>query len=187
MIRKTIFLVCIVLLKFQAGFGQSEQYRFSRLDPNLGISHDRIKCFFKDTKGFLWIGTVSGLNRYDGYSLKVFRNDPRDSTSVINDDINKLFEDPNGRMWISTWSGLDIYDPKTETFRHDPLPMLKEIGIPDANIIDIQKAKSGDFWFTHRTQGLYKFNPQTKARLHLKHIEGDSTSLHSGKDRKSTR
>ncbi|HYF69805.1 MAG TPA: two-component regulator propeller domain-containing protein [Ohtaekwangia sp.] len=179
MIRKTIFLACMVLLEFQAGFCQSEQYRFSKLDPNLGISHDRIKCFFKDSKGFLWIGTVSGLNRYDGYSLKVFRNDPRDSTSVITDDINKLFEDPDGRMWISTWSGMDIYDPRTETFRHSPDSMLRALGIPDRNLRDIQKDNDGIFWFTHGTHGIFKYDPLSKKIDRINYTEHDSSSLYS--------
>jgi signal transduction histidine kinase/ligand-binding sensor domain-containing protein/DNA-binding response OmpR family regulator len=178
MIRSFILSLIIALQVFLVS-AQTDQYRFSRLNPGLGISHDRIKCFFKDRKGFLWIGTVSGLNRYDGYSLKVFRNDPRDSTSVINDDINKLFEDPDGRMWVLSYSGLDVYDPKTETFRHDPMPLLSSMGIQDRNISDIRRDKKGNYWFVHRTQGIFRLDGKTREHLRFHHLESDTTSLHS--------
>src|SRR4051812_5439622 len=107
----SLFLYSAIVL------GQSKEYRFSRIDANKGLSHNQIKCFYKDSQGFMWFGTVSGLNRFDGYSIKVFRNDPHDTLSIIHDDINKIFEDPEGRMWILTWNGLDVYDPVTERFR----------------------------------------------------------------------
>lgn len=179
MIRSLTFCLSIFLLQSLAVTAQPDQYRFSKLNPELGISHDRIKCFFKDSRGFLWIGTVSGLNRYDGYSLKVFRNDPRDSTSVINDDINRIFEDPEGRMWVSTWSGHDIYDPRTETFRHNPDPMLRSMGIPDRNISNIYKDKAANYWFIHQSLGIYRYDSKTKMPQHVRHLDRDTASLHS--------
>jgi signal transduction histidine kinase/DNA-binding response OmpR family regulator/streptogramin lyase len=158
---------------------QPDQYRFSRLDPELGISHDRIKCFYKDSRGFLWIGTVAGLNRYDGYSLKVYRNDPRDSTSVINDDINKVVEGPDGRLWVLSYGALDVYDPTTETFRHDPMPILSSMGIQDRNISDIHRDKNGNYWFVHRTLGIYVMDGKMRTHTHLAHNTSDTTSVHS--------
>jgi signal transduction histidine kinase/ligand-binding sensor domain-containing protein len=158
-------------------FAQLDHYRFSRIDANNGLSHNRIKTFFKDSRGFMWFGTVSGLNRYDGYTLRVFRNDPRDSTTIINDDINKMFEDHEGRIWIATWSGLDIYDPVTETFRHNPDKILKTLSIPEGNIQDIQRDRNGNYWFVHATQGLFRYTPKTQTTLHVTHQPNDPLSL----------
>lgn len=52
--------------------GQTNEYRFSHINVNHGLSHNQIKSIFKDKTGFLWVGTISGLNRYDGYNVKVF-------------------------------------------------------------------------------------------------------------------
>src|SRR5688572_32876330 len=87
---------------------QTEQYKFSQVNVNKGLSHNQIKCFLKDRKGFMWFGTISGLNRYDGYSIKTFRSIPSDPTSISNSDVNSLFEDPAGKIWMSTWTGTDI-------------------------------------------------------------------------------
>src|SRR5688572_21980168 len=110
MMRKVKILYFLSFLLATHALAQPAKYRFSRIDADKGISHNQIKAFYKDSHGFMWIGTISGLNRFDGYEVKVFRNDPRDTMSIVHDDINKMFEDPDGRLWISTWNGMDIYD-----------------------------------------------------------------------------
>jgi ligand-binding sensor domain-containing protein len=80
-------LFLYVIVSAQA---QTDQYKFSQVNVNKGLSHNQIKCFLRDSKGFMWFGTISGLNRYDGYSIKTFRNIPGDPTSISNSDINVL-------------------------------------------------------------------------------------------------
>jgi signal transduction histidine kinase/ligand-binding sensor domain-containing protein/DNA-binding response OmpR family regulator len=171
-----VLLLCLVVI---SASGQQEHYRFSRIDANKGISHNGIKTFFKDRKGFIWFGTISGLNRFDGYTVKVFRNDPRDPSSIIHDDINKVFEDPDGRLWISTWNGLDIYDPYTETFRFNPAEMLKRYGIPDQNLTDIVHDAKGNFWFVHQSKGLYFYNASQKKTYNLNYVDVNIYTLAS--------
>ena len=168
-----------LFLLAHAALAQPDQYRFSRIDTNDGLSHNQIKSFFKDSQGFMWIGTVSGLNRYDGYALKVYRNDPRDPASIINDDINRMFEDPDGKIWISTWSGMDVYDPVTEKFRYNPTPLLEKLSLPDANFSDIVKDKDKNYWFIHQTQGIFVYRPDQPKAIHLSHTPDDSTTLSS--------
>ena len=144
------------------GFSQGEQYKFSNLDVNQGLSHNQIKCSFRDSQGFMWFGTISGLNRYDGYSIKTFRNIPGESGSISNSDINSLFEDPDGNIWMTTWTGTDIYDPKTETFSHDPNVYLRKLLIPDGVISDIKKDQKGNYWFVHTSQGLFRYDTDKK-------------------------
>lgn len=66
--------------------------------------------------GFLWFGTKDGLNRYDGYSFKIFSNSPEDSLSIGNNFIHCLYEDPTGILWVGTENGLYKYDAVTERF-----------------------------------------------------------------------
>src|SRR5882724_1907545 len=93
---------------------QYDKYRFSRLDISRGLSHNEVNCVFKDEKGFLWFGTMSGLNRYDGYSFKVLKHDLRDTSSIIDDLIVRIWQGPGHKLWISAGKGLTIYDPLTE-------------------------------------------------------------------------
>ena len=50
-----------------------DNWKFTHLTTDEGLSTGTVNCTLKDSKGFVWIGTVDGLNRYDGYNLKVFK------------------------------------------------------------------------------------------------------------------
>lgn len=153
-----------------------EEYRFIRLDVNDGLSHNQVNCFLRDRKGFLWAGTASGLNRYDGYSLKVFVNRTQDSTSLIDNYINKLFEDPDGRIWVTTYFGICVYNPEKINFDRNPERLLEEYGIPGGRILDIISDKRDNFWFIHEGEGLYRYNSITGQSVHVTGREDDIIS-----------
>ena len=73
-----------------------------------GLSQGMVRSILQDRTGFMWFATKDGLNRYDGYTFKVFRHDPQDSTSVRDNHIHKIFEDSKGLLWVGTNSGLDV-------------------------------------------------------------------------------
>lgn len=162
-------LVAAMLLILVIGqlFAQTDQYKFSRLDVNNGLSHNQVNCFLRDSKGFIWIGTSAGLNRYDGYNFKVFRNFAKDTSSIINNDIINLFEDPKGRVWAYTYFGTSIYDPITEKFMQNPNRLLKEFSIPDGLILNITKDSFGKFWFLHQAEGLFRYDPVKRESNHI--------------------
>lgn len=81
-----------------------------------GLSHETVHAICQDKRGFLWIGTDDGLNRYDGYQFKVFKNIPFDSNSIGSNHINVLHEDQYGAIWVGTDKGLSRYDPRTGLF-----------------------------------------------------------------------
>lgn len=155
---------------------QSLQYKFMRLTVNDGLSNNQVTCFFRDSRGFVWIGTSSGLNRFDGYNVKVFRNDTRDSASISNSSVSYMMEDPNGRVWVNSAYGSvnpNIYDPATEKFSLSSQTVLRSYGIPSGNVTDIVKDRQGNFWFVHST-GLYRYDPATGKSFELKYAPGDS-------------
>lgn len=82
------------------------------------LSQSSVWCSMQDSSGFLWFGTADGLNRYDGYTFKVFRHNAYDSTSLSNNTVWSLLEDRSGRIWIGTLGGVDWYDRRTGTFTH---------------------------------------------------------------------
>ena len=99
------------------GFGQARDYPFTRLAGQDGLSNNHINVIFKDKEGFVWIGTNSGLNRYDGYTFKVFRHDDQDPASLTDDHVGGIFEGPDNKLYINTGTGgLNIYDPVTGRF-----------------------------------------------------------------------
>lgn len=167
-----LFLVCFGQL-----MGQNTQYRFNRIDVNDGLSHNQTKAIFKDRSGFLWVGTISGLNRYDGYGVKVFRNDPADTASLTSNDINRIFEGPESKMWIHTWSGLSVYDPATETFDRNADRILGKYSIPPGGLDGIKKDSKGNYWFIHATSGLYRYDESNFKTTALVHNADDESTI----------
>ena len=124
---------------------QNDQFQFSRLDISNGLSHNQVNCIFKDSKGFMWFGTLSGLSRYDGYQFKVFKHTDNDTSSLNDDYIINIGQGPNNKLWVQSRTGFNIYDPYTEKFSHDISGYLKSVSIPDANITGIKQDREGNF------------------------------------------
>ncbi len=157
------FSVWIVLVLFSfPAFSQSTHYNFSRLNTYNGLSHNQINTIFKDPDGFLWFGTQAGLNRYDGYSFKVFNKILNDSTSLFDNSVLSLYELPDGKMWVDTRGGACIYDPHTEKFDANFNNYLKSLGLPSAPVIDIVKVNNGRYWFLYDSLNLYLYSATDK-------------------------
>ena len=157
---------------------QNNLFQFSHLDIKNGLSHNEVTCTLKDDKGFMWFGTLSGLNRYDGYNFKIFKHAVSDTTSLDDDYIVSIAEGPENKLWVETRNGFNIYDPATEKFSHNISGYLRTIAIPDRFIEAIKKDQSGCFWFLHQTQGLYKFDPVTGKTVHLMHSDANKNSIY---------
>lgn len=97
--------------------GKAQQYYFRHYQVEDGLSHNTVFCVLQDQKGFLWMGTKDGLNRFDGNIFKVFRNDEQDSTTIGEGYIYSLHEDTFGQMWVGTSSGIYKYIAETESFK----------------------------------------------------------------------
>ena len=133
--RNTSVIISIFSLLLNFGLkAQLNQYRFSRIDISKGLSNNEVNCILKDEKGFLWFGTRSGLDRYDGYEFKVFKHDLRDTTTISDEEIEQIFEGPDHKLWINTKSTLVIYDLLTEKFNRHPQYFLKAIWYSRFNI-----------------------------------------------------
>ncbi|MFB9841283.1 hybrid sensor histidine kinase/response regulator transcription factor [Mucilaginibacter ginsenosidivorans] len=180
MFRKFSLIVFYCFLAVGVLYAQNIHYQFSRLNIADGLSNNGINCFYKDSKGFMWIGTGSGLNRYDGYTFKVFKRS-NDTTGLSDDDITGIFEGPSGKLWIATMAGFNVYNPAEDRFEHDAEKQLNDIGIPDKNVWDIKKDRWGNFWFVDDSYGIYKYRPGGQKAIHLRHNAKDNKSLYSDK------
>src|SRR5674476_1063585 len=94
--KYTLVIVLCIALGINA-----EIYNFARLDNTHGLSNNQVECVFKDSRGFMWIGTNFGLNRYDGNQIKVYRFIRNDSTSLLYNEVSHIQEDVNGDLWIT--------------------------------------------------------------------------------------
>lgn len=158
---------------------QSEAFRFMHLNVNDGLSHNHVTSCLKDSRGFLWIGTDFGLNRYDGYQIKTFFNDAHNPNSIGSNDINGIFETPDQTIAIATASGLNLYDPVTETFERNTTAFYNQYHLPSGNISSISKDSDGNFWFV-LSSGVVVYNPHSKKSFTLRHDPRDSTSIAPG-------
>ncbi len=99
--------------------GPTVELKIEELGVAQGLSQGMIHGLDVDLKGYLWIGTKDGLNRYDGNHFHVFRHDPQDTNSIASNYIRSLHIDDRGLIWVGTnASGLDLYDPTQMRFIH---------------------------------------------------------------------
>src|SRR5690606_6626710 len=125
-----------------------QDYYFKHYSVENGLSYNSVLTTFQDDHGFLWFGTKDGLNRFDGYTFKVFNHDPKDSTSISNNKTWSLIEYKD-HLWVGTDNGLNMYDEENETFH-----LIKETqGSYVQNLMDDGE---GNIWFT-QSGTLYKY------------------------------
>src|SRR3569833_692149 len=98
-------------------FGKGQQLHFSHIGSSNGLSNLIVNCLLQDKRGFIWVGTADGLNLYDGYKIRVYRNDPKDSTTIGGSYIQSMAEDRDGNIWITTEGcGLNKFDRLANRF-----------------------------------------------------------------------
>ena len=127
--RNIKFLLVLYWLVYaQISFGQFSQIRFEKLDTRDGLSHNRATSIYKDQLGFVWFGTRSGLNRYDGTNIKVIEHEEENSYSLNDQNVVWIKEGPGGYLWIKSDYGVFAYDIYKES-HVDIRPLLLELDI----------------------------------------------------------
>ncbi|MCP4216328.1 MAG: SpoIIE family protein phosphatase [bacterium] len=153
--KKIITALLLVLVSSVLTGNQS--IRFKHISLNDGLSQNSVYCIFQDSKGFLWFGTQDGLNKYDGYSFKVYKNDPDNKNSISSNWVTNIGEDSIGNLWIALRNGdLNRFDPVTETFEFQQLEMHLPPNSPRPIIFEITTDDSGRTWFGSARQGLFQ-------------------------------
>ena len=130
-----------------------QPYYFTHYQVEDGLSNNAVLCSVQDPMGFMWLGTKDGLNRFDGYSFKVFQSDPDHPNGLGSNFIRALYVDPTGRIWTGTDQGIYIFDPKSETFSRFHPTIVNEI-------LDIKGDTAGNIWFIDNLT-LYRYTLTT--------------------------
>ena len=126
------------------------------------FSNRRINDLLYDSRGFLWLGSLDGLLRYDG---SVFKSFNRMDLNTESSAISCLFEDSKGNVWIGTEAGLCKYDLSTGIFVCIDTSDSEEIKI-DTKVGCIREDHNGLIWFSLKSKGLWSFNPETSEFKH---------------------
>ena len=157
-IRKKCLI--ITLLCFSSLMYASE-FMFKHLEVKDGLSNNQVLDIFKDSEGFMWFATASGLNRYDGCQMTLFRSYNADPASLPDNYIKSIQEDYKGNLWILTGVGYAIYNSESETFNREVHAWLCEVGIdgtPALVYIDHNK----NMWFYIKGKGCYLYIPESQ-------------------------
>jgi len=129
-IRKLGFLAMLACL-VSICHPLSAQHYFKNMNTDIGLSSNSVNAITRDRKGYLWIGTNYGLNRYDGYNMKVFKNDITKDNSLVNNYIYSIKQDAGGILWIQSKSGMSVFNYENESFENDVKKILLDRGITD--------------------------------------------------------
>ncbi len=139
----------------------AQSYMFKHLEVKDGLSNNQVNAIYKDSRGFMWFGTASGLNRYDGYEFKIYRNQNNDTKSLPDNYVQEIQEDASGNLWIRTSVGYVFYNSLTDTFDRDVEKWMWNIGISgNPSYIYIDKHKT--FWIYILGKGIYRYNDGDK-------------------------
>jgi signal transduction histidine kinase/ligand-binding sensor domain-containing protein/DNA-binding response OmpR family regulator len=158
------------------GYAQNESLKFLHVGTAEGLTQININSIFQDSRGFMWIGTRNGLNRYDGYQFIKYRYDSKDSTSLSNNMVTDIAEDDNGNIWLSTSGGLNMYQRSTGHFVryfHDDKNPKSIIN----NVINRLLYDNGSLWVATQNGGIDRYNLKRNIFEHHLHSDKDAGTL----------
>ncbi|MTI87366.1 MAG: hypothetical protein FH748_05295 [Balneolaceae bacterium] len=158
------FIISLILvLSAGQGYAQPHSFTFTEYTVhNTELSHNTVTSLFMDSRGFLWVGTINGLNRFDGKHIKVYRHNSTDSTSLSNDFIHGISEDKEGFLWITTRDGgINRFDPVSETFVHFKYSETADNGIPNSPVYLSHTDQQNTFWVSFGRETLGILNKET--------------------------
>ncbi|MBQ8594212.1 MAG: helix-turn-helix domain-containing protein [Bacteroidaceae bacterium] len=139
----------------------ARDYKFRHIEPRDGLSNSLVNTIYKDSRGFMWFGTSSGLNRYDGYEVKVYRNHAQDIYSLPDSYIHDIKEDGEGLLWVRTSGGYAIYYPMKDHFDRDIRQHVFKFGLEhEPTLVHIDENR--DYWFFVSGVGCYWYNVAQK-------------------------
>jgi ligand-binding sensor domain-containing protein/two-component sensor histidine kinase len=140
-----------------------------RITVNEGLSQNTVYRMFQDSRGFMWIGTADGLNRYDGYAITVYRHTPHDSTSLPGNDIRDIAEGSDGTLWVSTQRGVVRFDRRRAVF----VKVRPEYAA--ALLVD----RRGILWMGTAGYGLFSYDPSTGRTRQYTQEQHDAAAISS--------
>ena len=146
---------CLLL----SGAGQKYS-KFHHLTINDGLSSNRIRCIYRDSKDYLWMGTDVGVDRFDSYQVKKYRHDDSIPGAISSDILTCIYEDRNKNLWFGTIDGLNLYNRSGDNFR-----VFKnnstENSLNSNFVTGLVEDKDGNIWIVTDGNCLNKWDPES--------------------------
>ena len=165
---KILLAFFIAILCYQKGYNQSFNSRIEIYTIEDGLSQTGVNCLIQDSKGFLWIGTQDGLDRYDGNNFQIYRHQSADSNSICDNYIRFICEDHSGNLWIATNNGLSMYNRKIGRFRNYYSDPQEPNSLSDNSLYIVYEDSKGQIW-VKTMQSIEKFDPKKEQFKHYFH------------------
>ena len=180
---KALLLITILSFCLSGSLFAMEEILFNHLGVKDGLSSNEITCILKDQKGFMWFGTTSGLNRFDGYEFSSYKPGDIDSF-FVEEGISDLVETADGKIWITYYDGkIGVYEPSIDCFvpQEEVLDSLRLESLPARIFTDRDKR----LYYTTYDNGFYRYDPsQGKVSLYpLDKAEGGVCGIGDVNDR----
>ena len=167
----------ICLFLFTINIHSQENYVFEHFSIPEGLSNPTVFSVLQDSYGFLWVGTADGLNRYDGYEFKVYKNDPDDPNSLpAGSELWALAEDNNGDLWIGGQNILAKYDRKNDRF----IPVKLDFSVvssPNPLVYKIFIDSKNRIWVGTRRNGIHLIDPKTNSTKGIKVFDNNGKEI----------
>lgn len=146
-----------------------QKVSFERISVENGLSSFHVRNIFQDSEGFIWFTTTNGLNRFDGYGMKIFRHDKKNPFTIGSNNLQGIMEDKSGNLWIgSIGGGLSRFDKKSgKFFNYKHIPQ-KLTSLSSDNITALYKDGSGALWIG-TDDGLNLFDPKQDLFVHYQY------------------
>src|SRR5512145_751863 len=156
-----IRIICISLL-FVLNISAFSQvgYLFNRLSSSNGLNTNKVNCILQDKKGFLWIGTENGIQRFDGRKFINFRSDGLDN-SIPPFGVDQILDAGNGRMWVRQRTEIGQFDPVM--FKYYKVPVYPSIRQSSGTDLCLSSDSKGNIFLYTRQSELMCFDPKTNS------------------------
>lgn len=164
-VEKRLILFFLFSLWFPA-IAQTDYYSFEQYTIEDGLSQSEVKCIRQDQKGYLWLGSLYGLNRYNGLTFEVFLANPGDSSSISNNIVYTLWLDHKNKLWIGTQDGLNIYDPGLDKYHVLKKNSQNSNSLADNRITAIIQDDENNYWIGTDGGGLNKIVEDDSGKFH---------------------
>ncbi len=172
-------VLSLIILLYGTIFPQ-QPIKFERYSIENGLSQSVVLDIVQDSKGFIWIATQDGLNRFDGYDFKIFKTIPGDSNSISENWINVLHLDKNENLWLGTeYGGLNQFNLSTGKIKIFLSDSSDTNSLSNNRIRDIKEDKNGNLWIGTWGGGICVYNPSENKFHSFKNNKNNKSSLSS--------
>ncbi len=171
--KNTIFIFFGILISLKTIALQDYNLQFDQISTKNGLSQNTVRTILEDKKGFIWAGTLDGLNRYDGYNLVSYKPNLGHLNSLIDHRIKEIYQDKDGYMWVKTFGNeFSCYDPISDSFSN-----YYDLNIAKDNTVfsDYYEATNGDIWLWGHSNSIVRIHKDQKKFTTTTFLKGKVT------------